>query len=153
MKIYRKEYKQLIKTDLNTAWQFFSSPHNLAKITPKDMAFVVTSPQDNLYTMYPGLIICYKVSPLFGIKLSWVTEITHVQEKTYFVDEQRFGPYALWHHYHYFEATEKGVLMTDILHYAIPYGIIGRMANAVLVENKIEEIFEYRRKAVDSIFP
>ena len=98
------------------------------------------------------MIITYKISPLLGIKMNWMTEITHVKEGEYFVDEQRFGPYALWHHQHHFKAIEGGVLMTDILNYAMPYGIIGRMANAVFVSKKIEKIFEYRRKAVVELF-
>ena len=137
---------------MDGAWDFFSSPLNLAKVTPKEMAFVVTSAYNKDAKMYPGMIITYKISPLLGIKMNWMTEITHVKEGEYFVDEQRFGPYALWHHQHHFKAIEGGVLMTDILNYAMPYGIIGRMANAVFVSKKIEKIFEYRRKAVVELF-
>lgn len=137
---------------MDEAWDFFSSPLNLAKITPKEMNFVVTSDYNKDTKMYPGMIITYKVSPLLGIKLDWMTEITHVKEAEYFVDEQRFGPYALWHHQHHFKAVEGGVMMYDILNYAIPYGIIGRLANALLVHKEINKIFAYREKAIVELF-
>jgi len=98
------------------------------------------------------MIITYKIAPLFGIKMNWMTEITHVKEGEYFVDEQRFGPYALWHHQHHFKEIKGGVLMTDILNYAIPHGPIGRLANAILVEKQVKQIFEYRVKAVEKLF-
>jgi len=102
--------------------------------------------------MYPGLIITYKVSPLLGIKLNWMTEITHVKDKEYFIDEQRFGPFAFWHHQHHFQQTEKGVLMKDLLHYGIGWGPIGLLANSLVVENKIKGIFDFRYKKVEEIF-
>lgn len=98
------------------------------------------------------MIITYKVSPLLGIKLNWMTEITHVQDKQYFVDEQRFGPYALWHHQHHFKEIEGGVLMNDILNYAIPYGVIGRLSNSLLVGKQIKKIFAYRENAINEMF-
>lgn len=116
------------------------------------MKFIVTSDYNEGGKMYPGMIITYKVSPLWGIKMNWMTEITHVKEKEYFVDEQRFGPYALWHHQHHFKAVEGGVLMTDILNYAIPYGFIGRIAHHWFVKKKIREVFDYRVKAIEEIF-
>jgi len=116
------------------------------------MGFVVTSDFDENTEMYPGMIITYKITPLFGIKMNWMTEITHVKENEYFVDEQRTGPYALWHHQHHFKEVKGGVLMTDLLNYAIPYGIIGRLANNVLVEKQIRNIFKYREKAVNKLF-
>jgi len=137
---------------LDEAWDFFSSPTNLSKITPPEMNFVVTSDNNPDTKMYPGMIITYIVSPVLGIKLNWMTEIIHVKEKEYFVDEQRFGPYALWHHQHHFKETKGGVLMTDLLNYAIPYGFIGRIANSLLVEKKVKEIFEFRRKAIEQLF-
>lgn len=152
MKIYRTEFTQKLPVSIDTAWDFFSSPLNLAEITPKDMTFDVTSPNMDHTKMYPGLIITYKVSPLFGIKLDWVTEITHVKEKEYFVDEQRFGPFAFWHHQHHFQSIEGGVLMNDILHYGIGWGIIGKVANGVMVNNKINEIFNFRYKKVEALF-
>jgi ligand-binding SRPBCC domain-containing protein len=152
VKTYVLKTELVIPISLDEAWDFFSSPLNLAKITPGDMRFVVTSDQTTRTKVYAGMIITYKVSPLLGIKLDWMTEITHVVEKQYFVDEQRFGPYALWHHQHHFKEIEGGVLMNDILHYAIPYGAIGRLSNRVFVGNKIKEIFAYREKAIAGLF-
>ena len=116
------------------------------------MKFVVTSDYDEKTKMYPGMIITYKITPIFGIKMNWMTEITHVKENEYFVDEQRFGPYALWHHQHHFKEVKGGVLMTDLLNYAIPYGIIGRLANEILVAKRIHKIFDYRTKEVNKLF-
>lgn len=152
MKTYRLAFEQKLPVDLDTAWDFFSSPLNLAEITPKDMTFDVTSPNMEQTKMYPGMIITYKVSPLLGIKLDWMTEITHVKEKEYFVDEQRFGPFSFWHHQHHFSKIENGILMRDILHYAIGYGPIGKIANAVTVHKKINAIFDFRFKKVVEIF-
>jgi len=152
VKTYVLKTEQCIPISLDEAWNFFSSPLNLAKITPNEMDFVVTSTYNANTRMYPGMIITYKVSPVFGIKMNWMTEITHVKEGEYFVDEQRFGPYALWHHQHHFKVIEGGVLMTDILNYAIPYGIIGRFVNTVFVAKQIEKIFDYRKKAIIKLF-
>jgi len=98
------------------------------------------------------MIITYFVSPLFGIKLRWMTEITHVKEKEYFVDEQRFGPYALWHHQHHFKQVDGGIMMTDIVNYAIPYGFIGRMANGLFVREKLKGVFDFREEAIGKLF-
>ena len=125
---------------------------NLAEITPIDMTFDVTSPNIVNTKMYPGLIITYKVAPLFGIKLNWVTEISHVKDKEYFIDEQRFGPFAFWHHQHHFEKIDDGVLMHDTLHYSIGWGPIGVIVNAMVVNNKINEIFKFRYQKVEELF-
>jgi len=116
------------------------------------MKVVVISDHDNDTRIYPGMIITYNVSPLFGIKMNWTTEISHVKEQEYFVDEQRTGPFALWHHQHHFKVVKGGVLMTDLLNYAIPYGIIGRIANTLLVEKQVKNIFVYRTKAINDLF-
>ncbi|MEY3677897.1 MAG: hypothetical protein RI924_38 [Bacteroidota bacterium] len=152
MKTYQLKFEQKLPISLEQAWDFFSSPINLAKITPDHMGFIITSDFKQGQKMYPGMIITYKVSPLLGIKLNWMTEITHVQEGKYFVDEQRFGPYALWHHQHHFEEIKGGVHMTDIINYAIPYGFIGRIANTILVEKEVRGIFDYREKKVEELF-
>jgi len=102
--------------------------------------------------MYPGMIIEYKVHPLLGIPLHWVTEITQVEYLSYFVDEQRVGPYSMWHHQHHLKPVEGGVLMQDIVHYQPPFGILGQLANAVLIRRQLNEIFAYRVKAVEEIF-
>jgi ligand-binding SRPBCC domain-containing protein len=152
VKTYQLKYEQFIPISLEKAWDFFSSPLNLEKITPPEMDFVVTSDYSPGEKMYPGMIITYTVKPLFGIKLRWMTEITHVKDKEYFVDEQRFGPYALWHHQHHFKEVKGGVLMTDLVNYAIPYGFIGRIANGLIVKNKLRDVFEFRRKKVEEMF-
>ncbi|GAB3928323.1 SRPBCC family protein [Mucilaginibacter myungsuensis] len=152
MKTYLFTYEQNMPIPLAQAWDFFSSPLNLAKITPVEMGFTVTSPFNEQTKMYEGMIITYKITPLFGIKMDWMTEITHVKDGQYFVDEQRFGPYALWHHQHHFKEIPGGVHMTDILNYAIPYGPIGTLANAILVKKQVEKIFEHRRKAIIEMF-
>ncbi|PAW92170.1 hypothetical protein CKK33_01130 [Mucilaginibacter sp. MD40] len=137
---------------MDEAWDFFSSPLNLQKITPPDMRFVVTSDYTQDTKMYAGMIITYKISPLLGIKMNWMTEITHVADRQYFVDEQRFGPYALWHHQHHFKEIPGGIEMTDILNYAIPYSIFGTIANKAFVGKKVKDIFNYRVKAVEQLF-
>jgi ligand-binding SRPBCC domain-containing protein len=152
MKTYVLKTEQNIPISLDEAWDFFSSPLNLAKITPPDMGFVVTSDYAADAKVYTGMIITYKISPLLGIKMDWMTEITHVADKQYFVDEQRFGPYALWHHQHHFKEIEGGVQMNDILHYAIPYGFIGTIANKVFVDKEVNKIFAYRKKAIERLF-
>jgi ligand-binding SRPBCC domain-containing protein len=150
MKVYKKETVQHINASIEECWAFFSSPRNLQKITPENMGFQITDFDGK--NMYAGQIIQYKVSPLAGLKLSWTTEITFVKDKEYFIDEQRFGPYALWHHKHFFEPTENGVKMTDVVHYALPLGFIGRIMNALVVKNKLKEIFNYRVVVVNQIF-
>lgn len=152
MKSYHLTYKQCLPISLAEAWDFFSSPFNLVEITPDDMAFKVTSAFDKNEKMYPGMIITYKVSPLFGINLNWMTEITQVLEQKYFIDEQRFGPFKFWHHQHHFKAIEGGVEMTDILTYGLPLGVLGNIAHAIMVGNKIKAIFTFREKKTNEMF-
>lgn len=140
--IYTLEVKQILNISLAEAWDFFSSPGNLAKITPQHMDFIITS--GTPAKMHPGQIISYKVAPFPGFKTNWVTEITHVSEGRFFVDEQRFGPYRMWHHEHHFEIQEKGVLMTDRVSYKLPFGIFGRIAHALFVKEQLKQIFSYR---------
>jgi ligand-binding SRPBCC domain-containing protein len=152
MKSYHLEFSQKIPVSLTEAWSFFSSPLNLAKITPKEMAFTVTSNTTAATQMYPGMIITYKVSPLLGIKLDWMTEITQVQHEKYFIDEQRFGPYKFWHHQHHFLEIPGGVLMNDKLTYGMPLGILGQLANGIFVANKLQQIFSYRKQKIEALF-
>jgi ligand-binding SRPBCC domain-containing protein len=152
VKTYLLKTEQTIPISLEQAWDFFSSPLNLAKITPKDLDLMVTSDYNQDTKIYAGMIITYKVTPILGIKMNWMTEITHVKDGEYFVDEQKFGPYALWHHEHHFKAIKGGVLMNDVLNYAIPYGIIGRLGNKILVDKQIKKIFSYREKAINELF-
>lgn len=152
MRSYQLTFTQKLPITLAEAWDFFSSPHNLAKITPEDMAFTVTSDINTVEKMYPGMIITYKVAPVLGIKLNWMTEITQIMEGKYFIDEQRFGPYKFWHHQHHFKVVEGGTEMLDILTYGLPMGIFGQMANQIYVAGKLQQIFSYRKKKVIELF-
>lgn len=150
MKIYRLHKKQNLPITVDEAWEFLSSPKNLKTITPDYMGFQILSGAEK--PMYPGQIIQYIVTPVLGIKTKWVTEITHVMDKKYFVDEQRYGPYALWHHKHFINPIEGGVEMEDIIDYKIPLGFLGRLAHPLLVKPKLNEIFEYRQKKLLELF-
>ncbi len=119
-------------------------------MTPKDMEFEILT--KDIQSMYEGQIIQYCVTPFPFIKMDWVTEITHVENRKMFVDEQRFGPYAFWHHQHLFQAVDGGVEMTDILHYRVPLGIVGKLINALFIERKVRSIFEYRFHVMENKF-
>ena len=151
MGFYQFHKKQVIPSDLNTVWEFICSPANLKKITPEYMGFDITTPYLP-QKIYPGLIISYRLNIFPGIKTVWVTEITHVREKEYFVDEQRSGPYTLWHHEHHLQEITDGVLMTDIVSYKPPLGIFGSLANQLFIRKKLEEIFDYRTLVVEKLF-
>jgi len=138
---------QNIPSTIDEVWDFISSPKNLKLITPPYMGFNIIT-EEETDKMYAGQIIAYKVSPLAGLKMTWVTEITHIEEKKYFVDEQRFGPYALWHHKHFIKAINGGVEMKDIVHYKVPFGFLGDIANSILVQKKLKEIFDFRYQKV-----
>jgi ligand-binding SRPBCC domain-containing protein len=147
----RFEYIQFVPASLDVVWDFFSSPSNLSKITPSEMGFLITSPEQP--EMYAGMFITYKVSPALGIKLEWVTEITQINNRKFFIDEQRRGPYSIWHHEHHFREVEGGVEMHDILYYAVPFGFIGKLANLFFVYNKVKQIFAFREKRIEELFP
>ncbi|MFN5134007.1 MAG: SRPBCC family protein [Chitinophagaceae bacterium] len=142
---------QNLPVDLDTAWDFFSNPANLQAITPQNMGFQILSNHHGS-KMYAGQIIEYKVKPVLGIPIYWMTEITHVKDRKYFVDEQRFGPYQLWHHQHHFKEIDGGVEMTDIVHYRNPLGVLGNIANSLFVKNQLKQIFEYRFEKVEELF-
>lgn len=151
MAFYQLYSAQKIPSDIDSVWDFISSPKNLKEITPDYMGFDISSP--NLpEKMYPGMIISYRVSPLLSIKMTWVTEITHVRDKEYFVDEQRIGPYRMWHHEHKIEPVEGGVLMSDIVSYKPPCGFLGAIANSLIIKRQLNEIFDYRKHAVEKKF-
>jgi len=150
MKLTQLHFEQKINTDLSNLWEFISSPKNLSKITPNYMDFNIKSKVPE--QMYEGLIISYTVKPILGIKLNWVTEITHIKDKNYFVDEQRSGPYKMWHHEHILEETNDGIIMKDIISYIPPYGFIGLILNKLFIKKQVREIFQYRTKVLDNIF-
>ena len=150
MKIYRFHKKQNLPITKAQAWDFLSDPKNLKTITPEYMGFNILSGADR--PMFAGQIIQYIVTPILGIKTKWVTEITHVKEGEYFVDEQRFGPYALWHHKHFIKAIDGGVEIEDIIDYKIPMGILGQLMHPILVKPKLEEIFNHRTVKLEKLF-
>jgi ligand-binding SRPBCC domain-containing protein len=151
MKIYNLKRQQFLPISLEQAWEFFSTPKNLAKITPGHMGFTILymSGGDKAYA---GQIIRYHISVLPGIKVQWVTEITQVKELQYFIDEQRFGPYALWHHQHHFKEVPGGVEMTDEVNYAIPLGPLGWLAHFIFVGREVNRIFDHRFKVLEDFF-
>lgn len=142
---------QKIPVSREKAWDFFSNPANLQTITPEGMGFEIIS-RHHGDKMYAGQLIEYKVKPVAGIPVYWMTEITQVKEGEYFIDEQRFGPYTLWHHQHHFREIPGGVEMTDIVHYKIPLGFLGRIAQGLFVKNKLRKIFDFRYRKVEELF-
>lgn len=151
MGIHSIKQVQKIPVKLEAAWTFFSDPANLTQITPASMQFRIISAHQGM-SMYPGQIIEYTVKPLLNISWYWMTEITHVEDRRYFVDEQRFGPYAMWHHQHHFVELDGGVEMTDIVHYKLPYGFVGKLVNKLMVRKQLDDIFKFRSAAVARIF-
>ena len=150
MKLYRLHEIQNLPISMEQAWKFLSDPKNLKKITPDYMRFEILCGDEKM--MYPGQIIKYIVTPVMGIPTQWITEITHVKEGEYFVDEQRFGPYALWHHKHFIRPIKNGIEMEDIIDYKIPFGILGQMVHPIVVKPKLLEIFKYRKKKLSELF-
>ena len=150
LKTYELRREQLLKTGIDNAWHFFSNPQNLDEITPPSMKFKITSNIDD--EMYEGQIITYKIRLLPGVKKNWVTEIKTVKKNRFFIDEQRFGPYKFWHHKHIFNETPEGVLVTDIVNYALPFNFIGELAHRLFVKNKLNEIFNYRYDLLEKKF-
>lgn len=150
MKIYTLQAKQKLPITIEEAWAFLSNPKNLKVITPDYMGFDILSGSEK--PMFAGQIIEYIVTPILGIKTKWVTEITHVVDREYFVDEQRFGPYSLWHHKHFIKEIDGGIEMEDLLHYKLPFGILGQLVHPLLVKPKLDEIFEYRKNKLHELF-
>jgi len=148
--MYQYKSEQNLPIDMDTAWAFLSDPKNLKTITPDYMGFDIISGADR--KMFSGQIIQYILTPILGIPFRWVTEITHVVQGHYFVDEQRFGPYTFWHHKHFIEPIEGGVKMIDVVDYKLPLGVLGRFAHWLFVSKKVKEIFEYRFKKLNELF-
>lgn len=152
MRPVRKQWELFIPRPLDEVWEFFSRPENLERMTPDNVSFRILSP-DADQPMYPGMIIQYTIAPLLGIPLNWITEITQIRDKAFFIDDQRVGPYALWHHQHHFEARDGGTLMKDILHYQVPFGPLGTLVNALFVERTVDQIFAYREMVTRQRWP
>lgn len=143
MQLFRIRQRQRLPISIGEAWAFFSDPRNLELITPPSLGLRVTSELPE--RIYPGAIITYEIRPLLGIRMKWVTEITHLAEGRLFIDEQRFGPYRFWHHQHHFGEIGGGVEVRDLVHYALPGGPFGKLSNKVLVSRQLKEIFDFRR--------
>lgn len=148
--VYQFTSEQILQTDIETAWDFISNPCNLTKITPKEMNFNILS--DIPQKIYPGLIIIYKVNPIFNIPITWVTEISVVVEKQFFVDIQKIGPYKFWHHQHHLIQTNNGVLMKDIINYKLPIKLLSSIMNKIFIKKQLIKIFNYRKTVLDEIF-
>ena len=151
MKVYTKRFTQTIPISVKEAWDYFSNPRNLSKITPAEMDFNILSPYIK-EKIYPGQLIYYSVKPLLGIKMTWLTEITEVKEGEYFIDLQLAGPYKLWHHEHRFNEVEGGVEMEDIINYSVPFGFLGRIMNSLVISKKLEGIFSFRKTVLERTF-
>ena len=151
MSIFTLRKTQKIPASLEDIWNFISSPKNLTTITPPYMGFDILT--ENLpEKVYPGMLIEYHVSPLLGIKMKWLTEITHIEEGKYFVDEQRSGPYKIWHHEHHLEAIPNGVLMSDLISYVPPFGFLGDIAQSLFIKNQLDGIFNFRYKKLIEMY-
>ncbi len=152
MPVYQLKRKQKVKASLAKVWDFVSSPKNLKTITPDHMGFEIIT-EGLPEKMYPGMMIAYHVKPLLGIKMLWLTEITQVEEKKFFVDEQRIGPYKIWHHEHHFQPVKGGVLMEDIITYQLPLPLLSSWLNKLMIEGQLKKIFDYREKKLNQIWP
>ena len=150
MSLHRFEAAQVLPVGRAEAWSFFSNPRNLAVITPPDMGFEIT--EEIPEHVHPGLIVVYRVRPLLGIAVTWVTEITAVVEEELFVDDQRIGPYRFWHHQHHFREVAGGTEVRDIVHYALPFGPLGGFLNERVIAPRVQAIFDFRRGVIDQRF-
>ena len=150
MKLHTHKFEQFLPISLDEAWDFFSKPDNLNEITPEDMKFEILT--KDISNMYQGQVIQYNVTPFPLIKMGWVTEITHVKNEAYFVDEQRFGPYAMWHHEHHFRSNGEETIMEDIIHFKMPLGFLGRIAYALFAKKQLHKIFTFRKEEVAKVF-
>ncbi|WP_300685421.1 SRPBCC family protein [Chryseobacterium sp.] len=148
---YQLHREQQLNCDKETAWKFFSSPHNLSKITPETMNFIVMSDFGSK-AIYEGMEINYKVSPLLGIPIHWKTKIIQVDDHKSFTDFQEAGPYKYWNHHHEFLPNEEGILMKDTIDYELPLGILGRIAHNLFVRKKLNDIFDFRYQFLENFF-
>ncbi len=152
MAIHRNEQIQILPISLQESWNFFSNPENLALLTPAEMKFRHVFAPDQPQ-VYPGMILVHTVSPVAGVPMTWVTEITQVEPMSRFVDEQRKGPFGMWHHIHMFKEVAEGTEIRDVLYYEMPFGFLGNIAHGLFAKKQIEEIFNYRRERLKEMFP
>lgn len=151
MSVHRIKTAQKIPAEIEEVWKFFSNPVNLKTITPQHLDFKILSVDDSI-GFHSGQIIEYTVKPILKYPVYWMTEITMVEDKKYFIDEQREGPYALWHHQHHFKAIPGGTEMKDLVHYKLPFGFLGDLVNKLLVKGQLKQIFSYRYNKVEELF-
>ena len=150
MKLESIHARCLLPVSVPEAWDFFSDPRNLRRITPPSLGIRITS--DLPPRMHQGMLVTYTIAPFLGIPVRWVTEITHVQEPWLFVDEQRFGPYRFWHHQHHFREVDGGTLVDDLVHYALPLGLAGRVFGGPFVRRQLSGIFAFRTRFLEETF-
>lgn len=150
--VERLSFKTFLPLDMHQAWSFFSDPRNLKVLTPPSLHLEIQSEEKLPQEIYEGMIICYQVQVLPFLKNRWVTEITHLEKHQYFIDEQRFGPYAFWHHQHLFSEDPKGVIMEDVVHYKVPGKILGDLLLSRYVRKELNKVFTYRAKTLEGLF-
>lgn len=150
MSIFTIKREQFLPITIEESWDFFSDPNNLKLITPPSLGLKIKSEIEK--ELYEGMIITYDVTPFRGFTTTWVTEITHINKPYYFIDEQRIGPYRLWHHQHFFSENDKGIIAKDLINYALPYGLLGNLLNSIYIRNNLDTIFNYRNEALNKIF-
>lgn len=148
--MHRLEQIQEVAAPAEEVWEFVKKPGNLNRITPEDLQFEIVG--DIPDEMYEGLLIEYRIKvPVFG-RWAWVTEIKHIREGVSFVDEQRFGPYKFWYHYHEVSEAAQGTRMIDRVHYKMPYGLAGKLVHALSVRKTLQRVFDYRRTKIEELF-
>jgi len=152
MRLFTVARSQKIGLEIEKAWEFFRNPSNLKEITPDHLGFEITK-DDLTEEIYQGLIISYRVKPILGLPMNWITEITEVSRPFSFIDEQRFGPYKFWHHRHTFQSIPGGTLIIDEVNYGLPLGMLGRLMNSILVKHQLKKIFDYRFEFLEQKFP
>ena len=150
-KIYSLETKQIIDRPIEEIWSFFTNPKNLNQLTPSDMNFKILS--GNSDDFYEGKIISYSVNPFKFYNIKWVTEITKIKKNDFFIDEQRFGPYKMWHHEHHFiKNNDNTTTIYDKVIYKLPYGIIGKLSHKLFIKKRLLEIFNFRKKTIKKLY-
>lgn len=145
------KFSQKIPLPLEACWEFFAHPSNLKKITPEFLGFEIVGEAQG-GKMFAGQIIHHTLRPFWNIPIEWITEITHVQEPLYFIDEQRFGPYRFWHHEHWFKPLVNGVEILDHIYYKMPLGFLGEAVHKLKVKKDIEAIFAFRKAKLEEMF-
>ncbi len=148
--MYSILYRQIIPRPIEQTWDFFSNPANLKLLTPAGMKFELMN--ESIDEMYEGIVLGYTLAPLAGIKLSWYSEITKIEAKKYFIDQQLKGPFKIWHHQHHFRETDSGTEVTDLVHYELPLGFIGKLFHPLFVERRVKDMFEYRYQKARELF-